>query len=70
MITVNFSNGQGVARIIGRAKTVEDATSIINDFLKAHNYVSYYQRWWQADGKTYIDVGSHSEFFWLDKEVL
>lgn len=70
MITVYFKNSQGQSRPIGEADSLQGANAIISVFLADHKYISYYQRCWQKDGKTFIDVGSHSEYFWLDKEVL
>ena len=43
----------------------EEAFKLVSDFLKRHNYTSYYMRTWGQDGKTIFDVGSWSEFFVL-----
>lgn len=41
---------------------------IINDFLDDHNYKSYYQRTWNKDDKTtVVDVGSWTEFFYIQE---
>lgn len=70
MMTVYFKNSQGVSRVIGTVSTVEEANAVIKQFLDDRSYISYYWRWWQKDGMTHIDVGSHTERFWIDKEVL
>ena len=44
------------------------AFKAINDFLDDHNYKSYYQRTWKKDDKTtVVDVGSHTEFFYIQE---
>ena len=46
----------------------ESAFKVINDFLDNHNYKSYYQRTWKKDDKTtVVDVGSHTEFFYIQE---
>lgn len=70
MITVYFQDSYGNSRPIGETCDLTGASAIICGFLADHSYTSYCQRTWQHDGKTFIDVGSHSEKFWLDKEVL
>lgn len=46
-------------------ETIEDALKEITDFLKRHNYNSYYTRYWTNTDETTFDVGSWSEFFKL-----
>ena len=49
-------------------KYEELAFKVINDFLDDHNYQSYYQRTWKRDDKTtVVDVGSHTEFFYIQE---
>lgn len=63
---VLFENSEGKKRIIGIAKTEKTAFKIIDDFLKEHNYKSYYKRTWKTDDKTTcLDVGSWSERFYI-----
>ena len=42
----------------------------IQKFLDEHNFKSYYVRTWYANGFTWYDVGSHSEFFLLDANMM
>ena len=44
---------------------LSEEIDIIMDFLKEHNYKSFYQRFWfdPKINKYIIDVGSHTEFF-------
>ena len=55
-------------RIIGTSETNDEAFKVINDFLDDHNYKSYYQRAWNKNDKTtVVDVGSHTEFFYIQE---
>ena len=68
MLNVMFENSKGQKRIIGTAETNDEAFKVINDFLTDHNYKSYYTRTWKKDDKTtVIDVGSHTEFFYIQE---
>lgn len=61
-----FENSQGLRREIGRPQSTEEIFQLIGDFLKAHNYKSYYTRIWKNEkDEVYYDVGSWSEFFVL-----
>lgn len=62
-----FYNSRGERRLIGEPTTQEGANMLIHSFLKAHNYRSYYTRMWEENGELWYDVGSHSEFFILNK---
>ena len=68
MLNVMFENSTGQKRIIETAETNDEAFKVINDFLTDHNYKSYYQRAWKKDDKTtVVDVGSHTEFFYIQE---
>lgn len=68
MLDVVFKNSKGQKRIIGTAETNDEAFKVINDFLDDHNYKSYYTRTWKKDDKTtVIDVGSYTEFFYIQE---
>lgn len=54
--------------MIAEVETKGQAITTINKFLEEHNYTSYYTREWVENGRTKIDVGSHTEFFYL-KEI-
>ena len=43
--------------------TWETALEMMNTFMDAHNFKSYYKRTWEVSEGTMVDVGSHSEFF-------
>lgn len=61
-----FQNSRGDRRKIGNPNSMDEVSDIISDFLKNHNYKSYYTRTWKNDnGEICYDVGSHSEFFIL-----
>ena len=68
---VNFVNSRKESREIGKARNFKQANKIILRFLDNHNYKTYYQRTWvDVDGKTWVDVGSWSEFFFIKEEVI
>ena len=68
MLNVMFENSKGQLRIIGTVENKESAFKVINDFLDDHKYKSYYQRTWNKDDKTtVVDVGSHTEFFYIQE---
>lgn len=66
MIKVYFRNSYDEDKIIGHASNYRAVSKIIQDFLKEKNFKSYYTRNWEEDDKTWYDVGSHSEFFWIE----
>ena len=55
------SNGEKV--LLGEDITEEQAMILMNNFLKEHNYKSYYTRAYKVDNRVYYDVGSWSEEF-------
>lgn len=62
-----FENSNGKRRPIASPKTEEDAWEYIHAFCEERNFRIYYIRTWQdEDGLKVYDVGSHSEFFYLD----
>lgn len=65
---VYFLNRFGERKEIGRVSSMKQANRTIYQFLKEHDYHSYYSRFWEENGETWIDVGSHSEFFIITKE--
>jgi tricorn protease-like protein len=68
---VLFANTQGEIREIGSFDSTgltghqiyTRALKFIRDFCKDRNFHTFYTRYWTQDGKTIVDVGSHSEFF-------
>ena len=66
MIAINFRNSYDEDKVIGYADNYQDVSKVIQDFLKEKNYKSYYTRTWESDNKTWFDVGSYSEFFWVE----
>ena len=68
MLNVMFEDSNGHSRIIGTVENEESACKIINDCLDDLSYKSYYQRTWKKDAKTtVVDVGSHTEFFYIQE---
>lgn len=69
-----FQNSFGEERVIAEPSNRKEAFKEINKFLNDHNYKSYYTNIHEVDGRLRIDVGSWSEFFYLEnislKELL
>lgn len=65
-LTLFFQNSQGKKRVIAYPASVSDAHKEMKKFMKERNFKSYYARVWEEDGMLKFDVGSHSEFFFLD----
>ena len=69
-----FQNSRGMERLIAAVDNWDDVYKCIYQFIDQRNenkpenkqFKSYYIRTWQEDGRTKIDVGSWSEFFWTD----
>ena len=53
-------------RVIAEPSNREEVVDAINKFLDDHNFKSYYMRVWEEEGRLKFDVGSWSEFFFLE----
>lgn len=70
-----FRNSIGKDRLISERKDYKEIDKDIDNFLRDHNFKSYYSRTWyelkgdktvhgiREEGRFVFDVGSHSEFF-------
>lgn len=61
-----FQNSRGEEKVIAEPSTKEEVVDAINKFLDDHNFKSYYTRVWEEEGRLKFDVGSWSEFFFLE----
>lgn len=62
-----FENSKGERRLIAEVKRSEDIFKEINKFCEDRNFKILYTRMWvNKDGLMVYDVGSHTEFFYLD----
>ena len=62
-----FKNSQGKRRLIAQPQTEEGAFEVIRAFCEERNFKIYYIRTWRTpEGLKEYDVGSHTEFFYLD----
>lgn len=61
-----FQNSNGSERIIADVNSFEEANEEMDKFMEERNFKSYYKRLWDEDGRLKIDVGSWSEFFFID----
>lgn len=65
-----FENSHGERRIIAEPETEEEAYKEMRKFCEDRNFKIYYIRsWTNKEGLKVFDVGSHSEFFYLDDSV-
>lgn len=60
-----FKNSKGEESLITEPSNREEVIKAINKFLDEHNFKSYYMRVWEENDRLKIDVGSHTEFFFL-----
>ena len=67
MYKVIFQNSIHEEREIGTAVDMNGAYAVIDKFLDDHNFKSYYKRVWKENGRTKVDVGSWSEFFYVEE---
>lgn len=66
-----FRDSYGKKRLIASdLQSKEEVWKHIQKFLDDHNFKSYYTRMWYADGYTWYDVGSHTEFFCVDANLM
>lgn len=64
-----FENSNGRRRVIAEPKTEEEAYKEIKKFCEDCNFKIYYTRIWMTpEGEKVYDVGSHTEFFYLNYE--
>jgi len=62
-----FENSFGQRRVIAEPKTEDEAWKEINKFCDDRNFKVYYIRTWMTpDGLKKFDVGSWTEFFYLE----
>lgn len=69
-MNVYFRDSHGKKRLLEYVYTNEQVWKVIKKFLDDHNFTSYYTRTWFADGYTWYDVGSHTEFFLVDENLM
>ena len=66
-----FRDSYGKKRLIASdLQSKEEVWEHIQKFLDDHNFKSYYTRMWYADGYTWYDVGSHTEFVCVDANLM
>lgn len=66
-----FRDSHGNKRLIASHLQLEkEVWKHIKGFLDEHNFKSYYTRTWYANGYTWYDVGSHTEYFMVDTNLM
>lgn len=61
-----FENSYGEERIIAEPKNEREAVKEIYKFCEERNFKIYYHRTWMSGNRKKFDVGSHTEFFYLE----
>lgn len=70
-MNVYFRDSHGEKRLLKEnVATKEDAWKVMRDFMDEHGFKSYYTRIWYKDGYTWHDVGSHTEYFLVDEDLM
>lgn len=64
---VIFKDKNDNEREIGVTVGFDKAYQLINNFLEDHNYKSYYTRFCGEDGRIQVDVGSWTEYFYIER---
>lgn len=67
---VYFRDSHGKKRLLKEVETKEDAWKVMQNFMDDHNFKCYYARLWFEDGYTWFDVGSHTEYFLVDENLM
>ena len=67
---VYFRDSRHNKRFLGETETKENAWKMMQKFMDDHNFTCYYTRVWFENGYTWYDVGSHTEFFLVDKNLM
>ena len=62
-----FQNSQGIERIIAFPNSEKEAVKEIYKFCEDRKFKIYYVRSWMENNRKVYDVGSHTEFFYLEK---
>ena len=66
-----FKDSYGNKRLIASNLQLEkEIWGHIQKFLDDHNFKSYYTRMWYANGYTWYDVCSHTEFFLVNANIM
>ena len=61
-----FRSSNGKERIIAEPSNIEEVSKEIKKFINDHNFKSYYTRVWEENSRLKFDIGSYTEFFYLD----
>ena len=69
-MNVYFRDSYNRNKLLKSNVSKEDVWGIIQEFLDDHHFKSYYTRAWYEDGYTWYDVGSHTEYFLVDENLM
>ena len=70
-MNVYFESSFGKRRLLAQdISSKEEAWKVMQNFMNDHQFKCYYTRIWYKDGYTWFDVGSHTEFFLVDEDLM
>lgn len=61
-----FQSSDGNERLIAEVGSFAEANDEMDKFMEERNFKSYYKRVWDESGRLKVDVGSWSEFFFVE----
>ena len=61
-----FNDSYGNNRVIATPENEEEAVKEIYKFCAERNFKIYYHRTWMKENQKWFDVGSWSEFFYIE----
>lgn len=66
MKKVFFKNSKGVKREIAEVENLTEAYDKINEFCSERKFEIFYTRSWKRGETIIVDVGSYTEFFYIE----
>lgn len=63
---VLFKDSNGEIHSLGDAADMDEAWATMNRLMDTVNYKPPYVRGWREDNRYVYDVGSHTEFFYIE----
>lgn len=61
-----FKSADGTEKLIAEPINVKEVDEEMEKFMRDRGMKSYYQRFWEESGRIKFDVGSYTEFFYLE----
>ena len=55
-------------KFLTEVATMEEAMQFVVKDIDNKKYGGYYQRWYTLEGTTYVDYGSHTQFYFIKED--